>query len=328
MTSTLKWTEASALIQNASSIIIVTHISPDGDALGSMLGMANLLREMGKDVTTAVDGGTPEFLAFLPTSESILSEVTEGDFDVFLSVDSSDEERTGKCGEYARLHSKKVINLDHHPTNTMFGDVFLVNPIAVSATEIVFDWIEFMQGHLTQEIAFPLLTGLVTDTRGFRTSNVNPRTMEIAQHLMSAGASLTEITARTLDTMSYQSFHIWKHAVGRAKLTDGVMHASVLHSDYARIGQQQANTSGLSSFLVQINDAMISVVFKETEEGQIELSMRCKPGFDVSQVAFALGGGGHKQAAGATIDGPLEDAKKRVLPLLREAVKLGTLTIV
>jgi bifunctional oligoribonuclease and PAP phosphatase NrnA len=314
---------ANQVVEEAQSIVLVTHVFPDGDAIGSLLGLSNALLSLGKKIDFAVDGGVPDFLEFLPGSQLVKKELTDGSWDLMISVDSSDEERTGKAGEYGRANSKKVINLDHHPTNVMFGDIFLVNSEAVSAAEIVFNWLQAMNFEFNADVARPLLAGMVTDTLGFRTSNVSAGTLGIAQTLMSAGASLAEITERALNNKSFAALSVWKHALPTVKMYKGVISVDVTRETLERIGVDAAMDGGLSSFLVRVNEAMISVVFKEDKDGNVVLSMRAKPGFNVSDTAFSLGGGGHVQASGATIPGPLEDAKKRVLPMLRKAVKKG-----
>lgn len=327
--------EATAAVQAAQKIVVVTHIHPDGDAIGTQLGIVNALRALGKQVTAAVDGGAPETFAFLTGSESILPTLT-GDpaapWDLAISVDASEARRSGRVGEVAFAHSRQVINLDHHITNTLFGDYHLVNPAAVSATEIAYDWLDYMGAPLTPEVSIPLLTGLVTDTMGFRTSNVTARTLEIAQRLISAGASLTLVTARTLDTKPYNTMKLWKQVFHTIELEDGVIYACVTRADLeaaygAGVSDHDASDGGLSGLLVQVNEAMVSAVFRETADGQIELSLRSKQGYDVSAVAVGVGGGGHRQAAGATIPGTLDEAITRILPQLKDAVRAGTLTI-
>ncbi len=322
-----QWAAATEAIRAAQRILIVSHVNPDGDAIGSSLGLANALKQMGKDVTIANDDGVPPFLRWLPGAADIVTEVTSGEFDLMISTDSSDEIRTGNAGEYGRSHSTKVINLDHHPTNTYFGDIFLVVPAAVSATEIVLDWWHHAGMDISHEVAVPLLTGLVTDTNGFRISNTTARTLQVAQILMEQGASLTEVTARTLDSMTYDEFILWKQILPTAELHGQVISAYVRLEDFALAGVADTSTAGIVSFLNRVEEAMISVVFKETEEG-IRLSMRAKRGYNVADVATALGGGGHIQAAGATIQGTLEEARARVLEMLQEAAAKGTLEIV
>lgn len=326
--TTVNWTEASNALNAAGKLLLVTHVNPDGDAIGSLMGLANALTARGKTPVLAVDGGVPGFLRFIPGTELVLPELTEGDWDVMVSLDASDEERTGKVGAFGRAHSLSVINVDHHPTNTLFGHIHVVIPDAVSTTEIVYRWLHNMQQPITREVAVPLLTGLVTDTNGFRTSNVKAGTLEIAQRLMEAGASLTEVTARTLGSTPYQTIQLWKYVLPSVELDAGVIHATIRQQDYARLEVQDPSSGGLVSFLLTADEALASAVFKELEDGRVELSFRCKPGFDVGTLAFGLGGGGHKQASGATIAGPLEMAKMRVLPLLRQVVAAGKLTIV
>ncbi|MFN8376139.1 MAG: DHH family phosphoesterase [Anaerolineae bacterium] len=209
---TMQWKEAVEAVNNAASILIVTHVSPDGDAIGSMLGLANALRERGKSVVTAVDGGSPQVFQFLQNSNLIATKLETGTWDLMISVDASDEPRTGLVGAYGRAHCKTVINLDHHETNTNFGDIFLVMPQAVSATEIVFYWLRELQHPLSREVAMALLTGLVTDTISFRTSNVQASTMIVAQQLMEAGAPLHEITQRVLESKPFSSIALQRGA--------------------------------------------------------------------------------------------------------------------
>lgn len=323
MSIATNWTEATQAVEAAETILVVTHIGPDGDAIGTLLGLVGALRARGKVVDAAVDEGVPEFLRFLPNYESVLPALSSGQWDLMISVDASDEPRTGKVGVYGREHSGSVINLDHHATNTMFGTIHLVDDEAAAASEIVYEWLQKMQAIITPEIAMSLLTGMVTDTLGFRTSNVKPRTLAAAQALIAHGASLAEVAARTLDSRPFETLKIWRYALQTIRLEDGVICAAVSQADLRLAGAHEGSDVGLSNFLVQTNEAMVSVVFKETPDGRVELSMRAKLGFDVSQVAFGLGGGGHKQAAGATIDGPLEAAIERVLPLLKTAVTQG-----
>lgn len=327
MTNNLNWQAATEAIDSAGRLLLVTHLNPDGDAIGSLLGLANALRARGCTLDAAVDGGVPAYLQFLPGSETVLSTLTQGEWDVMVSLDSSDEARTGVAGVYGRAHSRLVVNIDHHPTNTGFGDLHLVMPEAVSTTEIIFDWLQHMGQPLTPDVARPLLTGLVTDTRGFRTSNVHAGTLGQAQRLMEAGASLTEVTQRVLDSRSYEEIELWKYALPSVTMEGVVIAGTITQNDLRRARIDEVTDGDMVSLLNSVKQAMIAVVFQETPAGEVELSLRSKPGFDVSQVAFSLGGGGHRQASGATIPGPLDAARARVMPLLQEAARAGTLAI-
>ncbi len=180
-----------------------------------------------------------------------------------------------------------------------------------------------MKQPLTRDNALPLLTGLVTDTQGFRTSNVRPDTLGFAQKLMQAGASLTEVTQRTLASTPFQNIQLWKYVLPSVELKNGVISASVTQEDVHKAHLTDVTDAGLVEFLVTANEAMISVVFKELTDGRVEIGFRCKPGYDVASVALSLGGGGHTQASGATVPGTLETVKERVMPLLVEAYRQG-----
>ena len=317
------WAAATAAVNAATSILIVTHVSPDGDAIGSLLGLGNALRERGKSVDCAVDGGVPGSLGFLPGANMVVGELKNGQWDLLISVDASDEERTGAVGAYGRAHSPQAINLDHHPTNTYFGDIFLVMPHTVSATEVIFHWLGYMAQAVSLDVAVPLLTGLATDTLGFRTNNVTAETLRIATQLIEAGASLPEIMARTLESKPYRMIELWKYALPTVNLQDRVIEAVVSQANLKQVGLDEVTDGGLVSLLNNANEARVAVVFKELSDGRVEISLRSKTGYDVSQVALSVGGGGHKQASGATIDGPLDAARERILPMLRQVAANG-----
>jgi phosphoesterase RecJ-like protein len=328
MTQAVEWEKATQAIRKAQTVLVVTHVSPDGDAIGSALGLANALKQMGKTVTVADDDVVPDYLRFLPGADAFVQTLDSGSWDVMISTDISDEARGGFAGDYGRNNSGIVINLDHHITNIFFGDIHLVIPTAVSATEIVFDWWEFIGIDWTPEVAMPLLTGLVTDTLGFRTNNVSPRTLEVAQKLMGYGASLTEATSRTLESKSWQEVSLWKRVLPSAELHGEVISVVIRQEDFEAVGTDDFSTSGLVGFFNRVNEARIAIAFVEEASDEIRISMRSKPGYDVAKVAFDLGGGGHQQAAGATIIGTLQDAKALVLPMLQEVTKQGKQPIV
>lgn len=323
-----QWQDAVDAIQVAQTVLVVAHVSPDGDAIGSLLGLTESLRLMGKTVTGALDDGVPDYLAFIPNTESIVTEVSEGEFDLMISTDASDMERSGAVGAYGSAHSKTVINIDHHATNTGFGDIHLVVPSAVSATEIVFDLLVYMQYELSEDVAYALLVGLVTDTLGFRVNSTTSRTLEIAQALMQKNAPLSTVMQRTLNSRAYQEIELWKLAFSSVQLEDGVISANVTLADIENSGLNKSTDGGLVSYLVNVNEAKVSVVFKELPENKVEVSFRSKFGYDVATVAFELGGGGHKQASGCTVEGSLEEVRKRVLPLAQNAVQQGVSELV
>ena len=319
------WEGAWALVAGEKRILIACHVQPDGDAIGSMLGLGLCLREHGKTVDMAVDGGLPPGFAFLTSAETISNTPTSGEWDLFISVDSSDEERTGASGVYGRAHSRRVLNLDHHITNDGFGDAQLILTTAVSATEIVYRWLRAVGVALSTPVAQALLTGLVTDTQGFRTDNVNAETLSIAQDLINCGASLSRTMRHTLNQRSFATIRLWQRVLPGVELDGRVISATVLKANWQAVGVAPGKDGGLVGLLRQVKEAAIAVVFVEVNPEEIKVELRCDAGCDVWFVAHSLGGGGHRQASGATIQCNLAEAKARVLPLLHAAAGQGGL---
>lgn len=322
-----RWQAAADAIAGAQSILLVSHIAPDGDAVGSLLGMAHPLQERGKQVTAAIDDGVPHELRFIPGSDKVLPTVDAGEYDLMITLDSSDLERIGRAGAYGMAHSKRVINLDHHPTNTCYGDIHLIAPEAVAAVEIVYDFLARLGFEISAATASALLTGLVTDTQGFRISATNSRTLEIAQDLMSKGAPLAQIMARTLNRRAYNEVELWKLALPSVQLKDGLIYATVSQGDLRQAGLRNAGDGGLVSYLVTVDKAKVSIVFKELPEEQVEVGFRAKPGYDVASLALQLGGGGHTLASGCTVNGTLQQVRDIVLPLARQAIREGSASL-
>ncbi len=317
------WQAAADAIEAAETILAISHIAPDGDAVGSLLGISETMRAAGKDVTAVIDDGAPPALKFVPGSGTILPSIDAGGFDLMITVDSSDLERIGVAGAYGMANSRKVINLDHHPTNTRYGNINLVVPHAVAAAEIVFDLVNYIGCQLTEAAAYALLTGLVTDTQGFRISATNDRTLEIARALMQKGAPLSKIMAQTLNRRPYQEVVLWKLVFPSVAISDGLIHAAITRDNISQAGLDAMTDGGLVSHLVNVDQAKVSIVFKELPDKQVEVGFRSKPGYDVASLAVQLGGGGHTQASGCTMDGTLAQVRSRVIPLAHQVISAG-----
>ncbi len=322
MTAVLEWDKAAQLLHEAERVLVLSHINPDGDAFGSMLGLAAALKLMGKQVETAIDGGMLAEFRFLPGAQDVRSALARVDVDLVVAVDCGDESRMGQVGHVARQSGAPLINLDHHRTNTLFGDANLVNPKTVAACEGVLDWLDRLGAALDYDAAYCLLTGLVTDTQCFRTSNVTSTTLEKAQRLMTYGPVLSEIVYRTVNRRPLAALRLWAEALPTVQLAEGVAWAVLTHAMYERAGYGCCDDAGLVSQLVQADEAVIAVVFRETTNGGVEIGIRSVPGYDVSEVAVALGGGGHPQAAGATVRGePMDALVPRVVGMLQDVAR-------
>ena len=311
--TTLK--QASQLIRSAHCPLLICHISPDGDAVGSLTGLGLALHQMGLNPIMACPDPIPERFGFVPGIETIVQDVSET-FDLVISLDSSDLKRLGHFPQMPAFGSVPLINIDHHLTNLNFGDVNLVDSHASSAAQVVLRLLEYMSVPLDADIATCLLTGIVTDTRGFRTSNVTIQVMEAALRLMKAGASLPYITHNGFNRRPTAVILLWRAALELLQIKDRVIWTSIPMAMRRAVGYAGNGDAGLVSFLVSADDADAAAVFVEGEDGRIEVGLRAVPGLDVAQVALLLGGGGHALAAGCTLTGPMEEAQARVLAAL------------
>jgi phosphoesterase RecJ-like protein len=307
-----------SLIREAQRILVVTHVAPDGDAIGSLLGMGWLLREQGKAFTLACEDPVPELYGWLPGSADIVRQAS-GPYDLVISLDCSDERRMGRVFD-DRLASLPLLNIDHHITNTFFGLVNWVDPSRAAASQMVVDLIDVMGWEVSQPTATCLLSGLVTDTRCFRTRNVDAAVMQVAQRLMEAGAPLYEIARRTLEQHSLASLRLWAQAIDRLKLQGGILWTEVTHEMRQRLALPEDGASGLANFLTAAREPKVVLVFTERDNETIDVGFRSVPGIDVAQMALRLGGGGHPQAAGCTLAGDLAAAKERVLAEVRSSL--------
>jgi phosphoesterase RecJ-like protein len=299
------------LILTSRRVLLVTHVAPDGDAIGSLLGLGWLLRGLGKELTMACEDRVPETYNWLPGQDEVVCEV-RGPFDLVLSLDCSDKRRMGPLYNNALL-GLPLLNIDHHVTNTMFGTVNWVDPASVATTQMILTLAEEVGWELTEPVAICLLTGIVTDTRSFRTSNVDSAALGAALRLMEAGASLRDITRRALEQRPLASVRLWGQAIERAQLQNGVLWTEVTRTMRDRWGLDEDGDSGLSNFLSGVREARVVIVFTERDDGTIDVGLRAMPGLDVAQVALELGGGGHPQAAGCTMEGSLPQVRRLVL---------------
>jgi len=308
--------QASQLIRSAHCPLLICHIAPDGDAIGSLTGLGRALRQMGLEPIMACSDPIPARFNYIPGVSAIVQDVSVA-FDLIISLDCSDLKRLGHFSQMPTFGGVPLLNVDHHLTNLGFGDVNLVDPHASSAAEIVLWLLEHMALPLDAELATCLLTGIVADTRGLRTSNVTIQVMDAVLRLMRAGASLSYVTHHSLDYRPTSAIRLWGAALSQLQIEGRVIWASIPLAVRRAVGYVGNGDAGLVSFLVSADDADVAVVFVERDDGRIEVSLRAMPGFDVAQVALQLGGGGHALAAGCNLPGPPEEAQARVLDALR-----------
>lgn len=308
-------------IDQSRYVLIITHVDPDGDALGSLTAVGQALRQMGKVTMLACDNKVPSRFDYLPLADDVrTSPVTNKTFDLLIAVDCGDEQRMGHVFSGLTTPPPVCINIDHHITNTHFGDINLVDAGATSTTEILYNLFIDLEVTLTTDIATSLLTGLVTDTLGFRTVGVTPRTLKIGSVLMEAGAELSLITMRGLNLKPITTLKLWQVGLNNMKLEDGLIWTSISSEERAQAGYTSASTGGLVNLLADVDQAAISAVLLEMDNGSIRVGFRCRPPYSVSELATNLGGGGHPLASGCTLEGPLHHAEELVVKMSKETI--------
>lgn len=313
------WAEAERLLRAASRILAIAHVSPDGDAIGSLLGLTYALRSIGKYVQPVIQDSPHPRFDYLPGLRDIRQEVT-GEFDLVVTVDASDQLRLGSVFDKVKHEPLPMVVFDHHITNTFFGTVNVIDSSLASTSELILRLIKQMGIPVLPEIASALLTGIITDTLAFRTSNTTPDTLASAMELMRSGAPLMDITRNALVMRSWESIRLQGGGIIATHIENRVAHAAITRKLRKELGvREDRGDGGLVGTLITAYEVDIAAVFVELASGDVEVGFRASPGFDVSQVAVELGGGGHPAAAGCTVPGPMRDAVNRVLPLLRRA---------
>ena len=313
-----------AAIHPAQKILCVSHVSPDGDAIGSLLGMGWILRHLGKNPTLALADKPSKDFDFIPGFSDIVGvSSVRDDYDLVICLDASSPDRMGAVYRAAAHVSIPLVVIDHHITNTNFGTLNWVAPGCAAVCQMLVYLADAWGAPLTGNLAVSLLTGLITDTLCFRTSNTDAHVLQAAMRLTDGGAQIQEIVARTLQSRSYVGLRLWGAILNQAVLENRIVWAKISLAQRKQVGAQDSDGEGLANFFISAREADIGATFTERVQngGQmvVECSFRAKPGFDVSQVAFAFGGGGHPLAAGCTLTAPLDEVAAQVVAALHQA---------
>jgi len=303
-------TVAAILRELEGPIFIVSHVDPDGDAIGSSLGLFRALKALDKKVTWIAD--PPRFLRFLVREDEYsdpVDHLPEGA--TLVVLDSAEPSRVAGApvGGF-------VINIDHHGTNPRFGYLSLVDPSKAATAQIVKDLIDALGVSWTAEIATPVLTGLITDTGNFRFANTTPEVLHTAAELVGHGVKLAELT----DRLQWRPVGYFK-AMGAVLSTVGFHFGGLLVTAHMPPGISVEDSDDFVGIIRYAEGSQIAVFLREREEG-VKLSIRSRGGVSAQAVAVRLGGGGHVPAAGATLRGvTLEEAYRQVLATVEEELK-------
>ena len=295
-------------LHNSKRPLIFSHMRPDGDAIGSIVGLGLLLRNAGKIPSLVLEDGLPAKYRFLKGSELISKKPADTN-DLTIVLDCSDLRRLGDS-----FHSLKVdINIDHHITNESFGEINFVLPEYPATCAILAKFLPEWGYPLDQDSSSAFLMGILTDTIGFRTANVTPETLRQAAKLMESGAVLSDIYNQALVSQSFPASLIWGSALSRLIRENGLVWTVITLDDRKKAGYIGRDDADLTNVLSAIEGSDVSIVFNEQNSGKVKVSWRSNAPYDVSKIAQQFGGGGHPQASGAEFEGTLEEVENIVI---------------
>jgi bifunctional oligoribonuclease and PAP phosphatase NrnA len=295
-------------LQKASRILITAHLRPDGDAIGSVVGMGLALQAGGKQVELVMQDPIPARYRFLKGSE-LIRQTVQSDFDLTVALD---------CGDLARLGTifgerKPDINIDHHVTNELYGNVNLIVPDQVATCAILAEYLPKWGFPLNADSAGALCMGLLTDTNGFRIPTVTPQTLELAAKLMRQGAALPDIFQQALVAQSLQTSKLWGLALSKLQLKDGLVWTSITLQDREQTGYHGRDDAEIANFLTGVEGSRVAVLFNEQSSDKVKVSWRSRNHTDVAKLAKQYEGGGHANAAGAEVNQPLQNAEAEII---------------
>lgn len=306
-------------LEKARSVLITSHVRPDGDAVGSLLGMGLSLLEAGKSVRMVLVDGVPSSFRHLPGSETV-QRAPQGEFDTFVTVDCADFKRTGKPFE---SFPPPDVNIDHHVTNQRFGKLNLIEGQAVATAAILAEHLPAWGYAITQPVAAALLTGIITDTLGFRTANTTAQALRQAAGLMDHGVDMAELYMRGLVRRSFPATRYWGAGLSQLQQDSGIVWSALSLADRKSSGYAGNDDADLINVISAVEGFRVGMVFVEQHDEHVKISWRAlDPGVDVSPVAEHFGGGGHAAAAGADVQGSLEDVQPEVIRKTKEMLAL------
>lgn len=308
---------ARALIESASSVTILTHTRPDGDAVASSLALFHGLNEIGKSVSPILSDPLPPRFSTLPGADRI-ERALSGDDSLLVALDCADLGRISLAKD--KIPSVVDINIDHHPTNPHFGRVNFIDPKAVSTTQILYRIMPQLGLPITIDVASNLMAGLITDTIGFRTENVSPQTFIMAAELLNLGIPHADIYQKSLTEQSFPAVKYWGCGLSNLRREDSLVWTDLSLEDRESVGYEGVDDADLTNLLSAIEGVRVAVIFVEQPDGKVKVSFRSRDGFDVATLAAEFDGGGHTSAAGAMIEGSMGEIIERVLSATRHSV--------
>jgi phosphoesterase RecJ-like protein len=309
-------------IRQHQTFCIVGHVRPDGDCVGSQLALAYALKNEGKKVTCWNEDGMPDKLKFLDPEKMFERPHRGEEFDCVIATDCASFERLGKAGS-AVEQRKVLINIDHHQSNTRYGDINWISAREASTGELIYKLLRAANWSINPEIADNLFTAVSTDTGSFQYATTKPLTYHTAGELVQRGANLAKICDEVYQSHPLSRVRLLRHLYSKFKLTynDKIAYLWLKKKDFARAGADKEESEGLIDHIRDIKPVEIAIIFEEIEPEITRISLRSKlEKVNVNEIASQFGGGGHKAAAGARIPGRPMSVQRRVIAAVKKAL--------
>jgi len=311
-------------LNKSKNVLVVSHANPDGDAIGSLIAMGLCLKAMGKKTTLYNESPIPALYRFLPSVESVVGHISNQNYDTAVILDCGDWQRIGEAVSKVR-QIPVIVNIDHHTTNTGFGDLQLIDTSACATAEIVYRLIKRLFVSIDDTIASSIYTAILTDTGSFRFSNTNKAAFAICEEMVASGVDPYKIAQHVYGTYSLARIKLLNRALESIEISyNGKLSIMTLTQDmFHETRTQPEDVDGLINYAKRIEDVKVAALIQEHQNGDGEsrafntyhVSLRSGGTVDVAEIASLFGGGGHSSAAGFNIESTLSDIKSRILNL-------------
>jgi len=307
------------LIENKSKFAITTHIKPDGDGVGSSLGLCWLLRSLNKSAEVIVCGEVPPAYLSLPGADEIRDiSAIDGDYDAVFVIECSDLKRPGIAG----LDQQFTVNIDHHATSEHFGTINWIDSTASAVGEMIYNLCKAIGGRITKDIAECVYMALVTDTGSFHFSNTSERTLKVASELVRAGAKPAKIGEAVYNNYPWSRIELMRQVLGTVRRDESgriaTLRQTLAMGDEA--GAIDGDNNGFVNIPLAARDVLAVVYMREVGPDSYRASLRSKGSINVAKVAEKFGGGGHKNAAGLSVEGDWDQKEEEIVAALSDAV--------
>ncbi len=301
-------------IKNAETIVILTHENPDGDAVGSSLALYNGLKFFGKNKVDVIIPECPKTFLFLPGADEIKKESDIENYDLAIAIDCSNIEMLNGGDRYFENADNTVV-IDHHSTNTMYGDLNFVNPDAPACAEVMIVALEKFEMEIDKRIGTCLLVGIITDTGGFKYQGVTAETFEFVAELLNKGVNVSDTYRKVLQVKTKSAYELGRIANNRLEfLEDGKIAFTYLTlEDYENYNASYGDHEGIVDFGRDVEGVEVSIFIREIKGKGLKVSLRSNEKVDVDDIALLYGGGGHPKAAGFSTNDDFETIKFKII---------------